>query len=384
VFKEPERADGLRLLTTRSGGRMMTPSGGQVSQAARLIVLPLAVALFFAACDPRTDDEAPQEGGIRVAASPEEIIQRVLEAGEPVTRVQIEADETSTQLDLPDFPLDGRPQKSHTLTIRVGEDYYTKNTSFFDPRPTEAECEQDPAICEEFDAPCDQEPESCSQLKELITEYLTYGGKWYYRDSPDQPWGDESGCGSAIVDETEWACSESYTDLALISMHEQDCPGLETLWPDQSLISTLYSLDFGSLTDFTDIERKVIDARELIHLRATYVRPIPSPFDLSAEMQQVYEKCGIPTPDPLPTDPFPFPDYFPERYEGDVELWIGREDYFVYRIREVSATYNGDRVLQTTERDSRYSLFNEAQLPGPRPPTAVLGASPARPVRRGA
>lgn len=60
------------------------------------------------------------------------------------------------------------------------------------------------------------------------------------------------------------------------------------------------------------------------------------------------------------------PDDPPTRGEGAIELWVD-DAYHVRRRSWTIDSYSGDRLLSSQQMESTFSLFNEAELPGPLP-----------------
>ncbi|HEV8574021.1 MAG TPA: hypothetical protein VGR43_04865 [Dehalococcoidia bacterium] len=105
----------------------------------------------------------------------------------------------------------------------------------------------------------------------------------------------------------------------------------------------------------------------------TFVALSTSPsgaLGLTPEIEAAYAECGID-----PTELFSGPEIpayireeAPERLKGFVDVWVDPLTFFAHRIYWRLDFFNGDRyLLQTEETSSRYSLFNEAELPGPLP-----------------
>jgi len=316
----------------------------------RLLLPPLLLLAFLAACDPRSEEEASLAPAKDL--SPAEIIQSILEAEKSITSIQEERTDISTQLAVPFGEPDTVPEESRELRIQAGEDMYLK----------------DQFIAREL---CEGEPD-CSDSVFPFDENLFYKGKTYYRDGSSDRWvlEPESGC---PVDPSV-ACFSARLPLEHWEGTDRaggfigtggDCPALASIeWPERI---PAYSFDFSWLTNPERIESGSDDAG-LIRLHGTIDEPVWS-LGLTAEIEAIYAECGM---DPAQTFestefPEPFKDYFPERFTGTADIWVDPVTFFVHRIDWSLDSLNGDRLLHTNTTAARYSLFNEAELPGPLP-----------------
>ncbi len=136
---------------------------------------------------------------------------------------------------------------------------------------------------------------------------------------------------------------------------------------DYSYLSGLYGFDVSQLADLVRVEDETIGGHESIHLKGEFARPFPPYLE---QLNRAYAECGIATPKSDSGSEF-MHSLFPDKEMGTFEAWIGSEDFYIYRLEIESEVLKGERIIHSERTESTYSLFNEAELPGPFPTTAA-------------
>jgi hypothetical protein len=323
----------------------------------RLSLPALGLLALLSACDPRSEEETNLPPAAELTAA--EIVQQVVDAEKTITNIREDRTDISTQLAAPMGEVDSRPDETRSVRIQAGDDLYTK----LDYGGAEDFCEGDPE-CEEPSFPFD--------------ETLYYRGTAYVRDRSGawvlEP---ESGCPEndpsvfctevARVPVEHWEGTDGSGGMigtgGFIETAEE-CPALASYAPPERV--PVYSFEFSWLTNPEVIEAGAEDG--LIHVRGTISESFSS-FGLPPELEAIYAECGIELPDPFEGSDIPdmFRDFIPERYEGVADIWVAPDTFFVHRVDWTLDMINKERTIQSDQTSSRYSLFNEAELPGPLP-----------------
>ncbi len=325
------------------------------------LILAAVSIVSLAACSGEEEEATPRSIG---DLSAREILDRVVDAASSLASIREERSSTSITHELPpfmDFPegvtFEGAielPQESTTRTLRiqVGEDSYTRY------------------MPDRSDVFCDGAPETCEDISGFMDENLTYRGRFYFHDPESGEWVDEETCyntGSVS------GCSIAIGEIEAEPLFEDgECPAAEHWSGYDDLpefadyaIFAYYAFDFDSVQESKRLGDEVSDGTRLIHIGGTLRRDLPDPYDPPEELAAIYEECGVklPTPDPeferLST-------WMPDRNEGEFELWVD-EDFHIRQLVFEIRSYNGDRLIQTEQAEADFSLFNEAELPGPLP-----------------
>jgi hypothetical protein len=309
----------------------------------RLMATLIGVLGLLAACDARDEEEASIAPAEELSAT--EVLQRVIDAENSITSIREDRTDISTQ---PGFPAGGEstdPEESRLVRIQVGEDYYDKH-EFVGPDFCEGDPDPD---CPDFASPRE--------------ETLWYNGETYYRAGDRWVVEPESGC---INTGQFSSCSMAieHEILGTDSGGFIECPALASAEPVE--ISQVYSFDFSWLT----APERVADGDEsdLVHIKSTIDESFWS-FGLPPEIEAAYAECGIDPEEAFgPGDvPPEVSDYFPERFKCQADIWIDPATFYVHRLDFQLDSLNGDRVIATNRIAAAYSLFNEAELPGPLP-----------------
>jgi hypothetical protein len=174
-------------------------------------------------------------------------------------------------------------------------------------------------------------------------ETLWLHGRVYHRGSPADEWRLSHGTYVTLM---EWKDERDGVDLKR----------------SQYLGGAMCFLDFNSAAGVERLEDDVVGGRRLIHLRANFTQPLhpPDPESIRRELERVHPGKLPPLPDAL----FHAPDYA----SGTIDLWIGAEDFHLYRTEAVGASYLRDEKHSAFRRTAEFSDFNEPlELPGPLP-----------------
>lgn len=329
------------------------------------IALAAAIAILLAACAGEEEEGAAPDSIADMSAA--DILNRVVEAASYLNSIQEERSSTSISHELPPLPdlpagaLEGTidlPQESTTRTLRihVGEDSYAR----YRPEP--------PAGF------CDEQPAACKDVPGFMDEELRYRGKSYFRNPETGEWVKWPDPGECFNTGSGSACSGAaiYLETTHVPFEPGDCPAAEH-WFGYGMVPgateqaayTYYAFDFASIRESERLDDEVLDGVSLVHIRGALGFDFPDPYNPPDELAAIFEECGIelPTPDP---ESDRFSEWMPNRNEGEFEMWIDK-DFHIRRLTFEGRSYNGDRLMQTDREEATYSLFNQAQLPGPLP-----------------
>lgn len=246
--------------------------------------------------------------------SSEEVVQLVLDAERLIESIQMDMEHVAEK--------DGERTETHSLHIRVGEDSYRKLDGESWP----------------------------------WNEVLHFSGVDYYRDE-DGTWKTED----QVVD---WAGGHIYAEMGRFEL-EGALP-----W-NQSLVSEAYALDFNEFRDADVLDERVLDGRRVIGLSAESTTPIPEMWMEDIESQIFPSGVAIEDPDGLLEaaleDMREELAKAPDSIWHKQVIWIGVDDFRVYRVEMDGATYREGVEIGTYTITQTYSLFNQASLPGPLP-----------------
>ena len=334
----------------------------------RYIALASILVLLLSACAGEEEEGAPVSIG---DMSARDILDEVVAAATSIDSVRVETMQTDTQHASP-FPGtdDGEPQTSRGIRIITADGLYG-----LDETVLEDDCLPGADWCASSPFPMD--------------ETLWYKGKFYIRAEPDGEWVDPTKCEASPT-----ACGGTgfgfdlggstsvvaYAEIPNIltggDAAAADCDALRaTPDPDATIdpsaleamnfdATALYSMDFQNLSDVELMGEEVVGSVATVHLKGKTSMDFDD-FGIPKEIQNLYEECGIPIPT-WPPEAGMFEDYLPTRLETEFEVWVD-DALHIIRLESTSRSYRGDRLLSTSTTDATYSLFNEADLPGPLP-----------------
>lgn len=203
----------------------------------------------------------------------------------------------------------GEHSEAHSLVIRVGEDGYENSGDEGWP----------------------------------WSEVLHYGGVDYYRDE-DGTWNTEAG-------------AHVYSEMMTYEL--EGAPP----W-DESLVSEAYALDFNEFRDAAVLDERTLDGRRVIGLVVESTTPVDEYLD---DLESQLFPPGMEVPDDILEDFRAEIANSPDSIWQKQVVWIGVNDFLVYRVEMESKGFLDEAAVASGTMTQTYSLFNEAELPGPLP-----------------
>ncbi len=157
-------------------------------------------------------------------------------------------------------------------------------------------------------------------------EALFYGGRWFIRDSSSKQWRPQH----QVTDDTE------NTNYLRLTLDLQSDPG------------DIMVIDMGPRPVYiyapktlARLDNEVIEGRALIRLRSTL---------------EISRRISEPSPNRPPAVSTLIQD-----------LWIGADDFLIYRVEESDAATGEAQLTPTRYAITEFSGYNQSELPGPLP-----------------